>query len=352
MQTIAVNDAKYTPSPGWFRSGSTYLQSNTPGAYLDLQFVSTACWLLVDPSPVSAVTSTAADFPIITYSIDHGAESRYQILSTDTQIQLASGLAAGEHVLRVKFAAISYTLDRWNTPSMVLRVTGFGIDDLGTWLQAPYPTRVVYGACDSNGAGQEALAAGVGTANQDAGQTFWYVLQAGLACRLGHQSFEFQGYTANGSGNVPTAPAIIDKYFSATSRWVSGRYSPAPDAVILVHGINDGANDVTATLQTLIRTIRAAVKPETRIFACVPWRGDHATEIANAVTNAGDALAYSINTGTTSYANNNPHMTAAGHTAYGNDLLALIRPLMPPAKMAPMVSGQPMNAAFAGVGRA
>lgn len=342
-RSIAPNDSRVVYSPvNWDFNGSVYAQSNNPDAYLDLAFTGTSFVLGVDVSMVTAAGATTLQYPAIKWVVDGGAPTRYQLLSTDTQVMLASSLSTGTHTLRIYFAGIEITLDRWNTPSMALRITGFLVDTTADLATITTPTDIIVGWADSVGEGEEALGSGVSVANQDASVTFWFVLAAGLNAKVGAMSFSLSGYTVGGSGNVPSWPNSYSLKYAGVSRMISSHFISRAKALIIVLGLND-SGDITTNVTTAIGLLRAASGSDTAIFICVPWRGDHAAQIAAGVAAAGDSRAYAINTGTTSYSNHDPHLTTAGHAAYGADLLRLMQPLVSQTfgMVSPQLTAQP-----------
>lgn len=323
--TVAINDSNWFFSPGnWYKSGSTYAQSNNPGAYFKVKFSGTSVKLNVDVSPLTAASVSALNYPAIKYSIDGGAFTRYQLTSSDTQLSLGSGLSSGQHTLVVYFVGIQWdSNDRWLTPTMVLRVTGLVLQG-GQSLSAPTlePFRmIVYG--DSNLEGQEALHANTTVANQDAQASFGLTLGFALHCEVGIVGFSGQGFEGGNQGNLVSLVDAWDFYADGKSRLSAGAFVDTFDYIVCNHGINGGGS--AATVSGLIAAWRAAAA-SARILMAVPWTAADAANIATGVTNAADANTKLLNTGRTNYATqpSGGHLSTAGHADYAADLLALL----------------------------
>lgn len=333
--TIAVTDAGVFFSPyNWYSDGagvlqsnnvhasSTYAKSNTPGAYLKTSFSGTSCKVNVDVTPLTGGSVAAGDYPAIGYRVDGAAQTRYQLLSSDTQITVATGLASGSHTLQIDFLGVMWnTKDRWTTPVMVLKVTGLELDTAASVTAPRLPGRmVVFG--NSNTEGHEAVAAGVSVAHQDASVSYARLLATLLHCEVGIVGFAGQGIdTAVGTANVPALTAAWNLYAAGQSRLVAGRLSPDPDYLVCNHGIND-SGDITTSATSLISAWRTAA-PTAPILITVPWTGVKVSQFTAAVAAAADANTYLLNTGVTSYGSNGTHLSTAGHSTYATDLFAL-----------------------------
>lgn len=311
------------------RASSTYAQSNTPGAYFRAVFSGTSCTLTVVTTMLSGVS--AGNCPALQWSIDGGATTRSQLSSGTTTVTLATGLANTSHTLTCYYVGVAQNAnDRWTTPTMVVRVTGLTTD---TSFSAPTlkPRRLLLFG-DSNTEGQEALAAGGTVAGQDASLTYAQVLASALSAEIGVIGYSSQGLARPGVQNVPACKDAWSYYSSGRSRLVSSLFSPAPDMILCNHGINDANNgyDVTTPVQTVIAAWRAASSSTTPIVFVVPWTGQAASQLSAGVTAAGDAHAYYVSTGVTTYSSQNIyHLTTAGHAAYAADIRPLIAGYLP-----------------------
>ena len=331
--TVPVTDIGVFFSPyNWRLSGSTYAQTNNPGAYAYLNFTGTSVKLLVDLTPNSSGGESAGNYPAILYRVDTGAWSRYQFASTDTAVSLATGLAAGSHTLEAILVAAWYLDNRWSAPpTSVLRVTGFQIDAGATTSAPAVASGRVLVYWDSQGEGQEALGVGVTIADQDASWSASHLIGRALG-EVGVVAFSSQGYLATGSGNVPALSGAWNHYDSANSRLVSSLLSPAPDWIFSFHGQNDaGQTDaaVTAAVQSQITAWRAAA-PSAKIAICAGPNLAKASAIQTAVTNAADAKCKIITTGTNYLGaqsgagtfNNDVHLSHRGHANYAAAIIA------------------------------
>lgn len=319
--TVSVTDTNLFFSPyNWYKSGSTYAQTNNPGAYFKTKFTGTSVKLNVDVSPLSGAGTSAGNYPAIQYSIDGGAFTRRQLLSSDTQITLASSLSAGTHTLEVHVVAAWWQADRWNTPVSVVRVTGLELDQSASTV-APdlFSGRmIIYG--DSNSEGYESLAVGVSVANQDANQAFPVIMGRAFSCEYGVVGFAGQGYTAGGGGNVPNLQNAWDDYYSGQSRLSGGLFSPAPDYIVSAHGQNDGSP--RTAVAALIPAWRAAA-PNAKILICIPANQNCLSTITQGVADADDENTHIINFGENllrgSYVHSN-HLNVRGHALFAATL--------------------------------
>lgn len=324
---IPINDVDVFFSPyNWYKSGSTYAQTTNPGAYIKIAFTGTSIEPIVDVSPLTAASTTAADYPRFLYSVDGGAWTSRLLTSSDSTLTLAgcTGLADTSHTFELVFVACGWTSeDRWTVPSMALRITGFQLD-IGKDVTPPttYSGRmIVYG--DSHGEGHEALAATVNVTNQDASQAFPYILGRGCECEVGVVAFAGQGYaTVVGSGhNLVDLEASYGSYYAGQSRLSAGLFSPAPDYIIINEGTNDsGTADgtVTTSVTNTINALRAAA-PSAPIFICIPPALIKETAIRSGVTGAGDGNTFVIDHNTSFDSGryyNGSHMSVRAHALY------------------------------------
>jgi hypothetical protein len=338
--TVSVTDANLFFSPyNWQLSGSTYAQSNNPGAYLKTKFTGTSVKLNVDVSPETGDSVSSGNYPAVEYSVDGGAFARYQLTSADTQIALATGLSAGTHTLEVHFVGVMWnTNDRWTTPVMVLRLTGLEIDHGASTAAPSLKSRRILILGDSEGEGHEVLASTVSVAHQNARLAYPALL--GVAGKFnaeyGTVAFAGQGYTATGGGNVPVVGTAWDHYWSGASRLSGGLLSPVPYAVVSCHGRNDsGAVDgtVTTDIASIITAIRVAAGASALIFVCQSTDRVKPTAMQQGVTDSADAKAYWVDTGTDYLASfaSGSHLSQLGQLEYVNGLWDVISADLPMA---------------------
>jgi lysophospholipase L1-like esterase len=334
--TVPVTDPNLYFSPfNWYsdgggamaatniHAGSSFAQSNNPGAYLRTGFSGTSVSLTVDVSPLAGFA--AADYPTLVTSVDGAAFATRQLLSTDSIIVLASGLFAGTHTLEVCFAGISPTLgDRWTAPANVVKVANLVLDN-GAALSAPaLRSQVMLGFGDS-------ITEGVGDAppNQDATQSYLYMLMRVFNAELGMVAFSGQGYEL-ASGSVPNFNTAWNSYSSGKGRLIGGLLAPAPTHIIVNHGTNGvtTAGDVS-TMTTALR----ASAPAAMIFHIVPYGQDAAPAINAGVNNyksanSTDGNVYAVDLGVNlRYAPTGIHPLTRGHAIYGAMLAQKIQGL-------------------------
>lgn len=341
--SIAVNaDAIYYSPYNWYsdgagalktnnsRSDATYLISNTPGAYIKTRFTGTTFAMEVDVAALTGVT--ANQYPAIEYSVNGGSWTRIQLASSSTTLQLATGLSDATHTIEIVMVGAYWTgVDRWTTPVMAIKVTGYVVDIGKTCLAPSVKANSLLVFSDSHGEGYEAGGAGTTVANQNARLAWPRLLANLLDAEYGAVCFAGQGYTG-GAGNVPSMATSWDDYSNARSRLFSSLLSPAPTYIISGHGDNDTVDaSVTTVVEALIDAWRVAA-PDAVIFLLVPPNLTVATGIANGVTAAADADTHLINTGI-NYSGiagdwNGGHLSELGHVAYVTDAFEIIGPLI------------------------
>lgn len=127
--TIAVDNAAWLRSPAnWFRSGSTYVLTTKLGAYLRIKFTGTSVKLNVDVSALSG--EAAGNYPVVGWTIDDGELDTAQLTNGQSQLTLATGLAAGTHEIEiVYYAANFHTIWSAGSIGLGLKITGLEIDD-------------------------------------------------------------------------------------------------------------------------------------------------------------------------------------------------------------------------------
>lgn len=225
--TIPVNDSNVFYSPGnWYVNGSTYAQSNNPGAYIKTGFTGTSCALAVDVSTLVAGSVSAGSYPTFEWSIDDGPVTAVQLTSSSSTLTLATGLASGNHTLRIDYISGDFNVDRWVNPTMVLRITGIVVDN-GASSVAPtlLPNRlVVFG--DSITEAAYTLSA-TSPGGQDATQSFVCALALGLDAEYGIIGFSGQATGSGGAGGIPSLLTTWPSFDSLHSRLSGGHFSSA-----------------------------------------------------------------------------------------------------------------------------
>jgi len=266
-----------------------------------------------------------------------------------TRLALSTNLSSGPHTLTIYFRGVNLSStssagDRWTTPASCVTITGIELDGKGSASAAPNARSkrlLVYG--DSITEGADAVGSSNANADQDASQTFAQFLGLALNAEVGVVGFAGQGYTVGGYGNVPIlyntgtpSNSAYDKFYSGTSRLISGLYAPAPDYVAILMGKNDGAASdasVTSSVSALIAAIRAAA-PLTQIFVMITFDGTKRSAVSAGVSNANDPDTHLIDLGTvieptltTGGVNTNDatHPNVRGHAVFASMLESAIQ---------------------------
>lgn len=331
--TIPVNDANVFYSPGnWYVNGSTYAQSNNPGAYIKTGFTGTSCALAVDVSTLVAGSVSAGSYPTFGWSIDDGPVTTVQLTSSSSTLTLATGLASGNHTLRIDYISGDFNIDRWTNPTMVLRITGIVVDNSASSV-APtlLPNRlVVFGDSITEGAYTYGATSPGG---QDATQSFVCALALGLDAEYGIIGFSGQATGSGGAGGIPSLLTTWPSFDSLHSRLSGGHFLTSFNYVAIAEGTNGTS---TSDMNTLLSDMRAAA-PSATLLACVPFGGfnrsaisaatmpdsnshviDCGTDIETGLTNTNNSLA-------TREAAAGPHPRPFMHGQLGSRLAATVK---------------------------
>ncbi len=326
---FAVNNSFLFLSPyNWRLSGSTYAETNNPGAYLKTKFSGASCTLLLDTTNQSSLSS--GNYPAVAWQVNGGAWQRSQLTSGQTTLSLATGLGSGPHTLELVVVGAWWQSDRWNTPVSAVRITGLRLASGGA-LSAPtlHTDRLLVFA-DSNGEGYEALSSGVSVANQDANQAFPIILGRMLACEVGVVAFAGQGYNNTGGGNVTDLEDAWDFYMSGQSRVTAGLLSPPPTYIVSTHGQNDSSGTQAAAASCITQWLTAA--PNAKIMLVSPMNLTQASAISAAVTAAANSKVKYTSPGDMSACSNyvnGSHLSLRGHHVYASLIAGAIKTEFP-----------------------
>jgi lysophospholipase L1-like esterase len=294
MNTISLTDANLLWSPyNWYsngagplqpnhiKAGSTWAQSNNPGAYLKgaIRFADEGTLALgVDVSPWVEGEVLPANYPILAWTIDAGPWQTRQLMPTDSSIELATDLPAGEHTFHIYFDSTHNDTNRWLQPvTNVVRITGLTVNE-GSALIAPIGSvqprpqnMLLY--WDSIGEGNNALSDGYPDPKAASHlATFVPPLAEALGYEVGTVAFGASGYTSLAAGNIPHTSLSFDKYDSETSRLVDGLLSPIPDILLDGLGTNDGDALTPAAVQAQLEAYRR-VAPGALLVRIAPFWG-------------------------------------------------------------------------------
>lgn len=315
--TIAVSDANIFWSPyGWRANGTTWMQTANTGTYVKFGFSGTSLSVNVDVSTLTGISQPSNEYPKIRYSVDNGAWTTYQLKSTDTSVSVASALVVGNHTFEMHVVN-TFTApgsDRWATPLLIVRITGFNVDNGSATVACAgniviRPKRAIFFG-DSIGEGVYALSFIDYATSDDATTSFVELVSWALNAEFGNICFGGQGYTitsAYGGAHMlydassPTASAWRN-YDANTSRLSSGLLTPAPDYIVCNHGTNDfvnGASDaqVEAAIVGFMQAVRVA-SPLAKIIIVVPFGGFKRTAVTTGFNTANVSNSVLIDLGT------------------------------------------------------
>jgi hypothetical protein len=326
--TIAVNNAAWAAgrSPyNWYTSGSTYTQSINPGAYFKIKFSGTSVSLGVDVSAMSGVA--AKKYPRITYQIDGGSWQTYQLLSTDTQVSLGSGLADITHDLEVIFLSSDAYTTKWDG-TMSLKITGLILDTGKTLSASTMLSKHMLVFGDSITEGSWVLGVHDDLTNysdyEQSNSSYATGVASDLNAEYGNSAF---GGLAWESGFTGT-PAFISSWnyiLGTNSRLTGGLLSPAPDYILVNMGTNGGVSSGTV-VSNWLTAARAAAGLACKIFILIPFNQTGSANITTGfnsyISGSTDTNTFLINLGSsgTTYADSIPtysydglHPNVAGH---------------------------------------
>ena len=275
-----VDNANIFWSPeNWYFNGSTYALTNNTGAYLKVNFTGTGLAVGIDISVWQALAQAANRWPILTWKIDGGDFQHYQTITDQTSQTLATGLANTAHTAQLWFRAVTPGIqDRWNTPSVQIRITSLTVTG-GTLTTPTVATKrwLFFGDSLTEGTNcnGDTYLAGI----NDGSNTFAQQVSQALDAEVGTIGFVSQGYMT-----LPNAGHNIT-YFHQTGgshTWHQQFLNQARDfsnidAVFFCHGTNDVINAVDSeTLEThiedLLTDFRAA-NASTTMYLVVPFCG-------------------------------------------------------------------------------
>lgn len=136
---VGISNANLKWSPyNWVSSGTTWKQSPTVGAYLDVAFTGTTLGLNVDSSFVTS-TATPANLRITAY-IDGNTIPIVRTMAdvTSGQLMFSSSLAPGNHYAHIVVSSNTNNSSRWaatsGTPRSTLRITSVQLGATDTTL--------------------------------------------------------------------------------------------------------------------------------------------------------------------------------------------------------------------------
>ncbi len=348
--TIAINNPAIVSglSPyNWYQVGSTSITAVNPGAYVKFNFTGTSLTVALDLSNLVDQGVASVLWPVIAYTVD-GVRTVRQIISTDTTVTLATGLADATHSLRLDLIGVDEggTIDRWTLPRMALVLTSFAVDSgktvtRGALLNGGY--MLAYG--DSITEGAVALGAYLDPPSyaqiEDATKGYQAVIAQYLNMEYGNVAFAGQSWSG-GVQNVPGLPSSYNLYSAGRTRL----FVPVPNIVTINMATN--GTPVAATVTTFLGTLRAAVGAACRIVFIIPFGQQNAATLTTAyddyvAANPGDAKIQKIDLGSGGSSIVSAHSYDALHPdAAGQQLLGqAVAPLV----VSPLSAGNPTFAA-------
>jgi lysophospholipase L1-like esterase len=326
---VPVNDPHLFLTPeNWVGPSaySTAIETNSPGAYLKIGFTGTSFAVVVDtsslqaPPPQPMATPSPSkkkkkkkvpgydedeapveayyphqyempasfeseipaserehqpmrELPKIGFQID-GGDILWQIVPAvgkSISMQLAAGLPAGDHQIRVSLEGLGYD-NRWVNPTDQLKITGFKIDaDAATIAPALLPRRmVVYG--DSITEGANVYLNNNTVLTKEWSETWDSRLAFQVDAEVSVIAYQGQGFAAQAPGKVPN---LLESYEYV--RQDVPRVFSNPDSVFILEGTNDGMMRADWVVDLLTRFRK--VYPKAEIFIGVPFNTNGLYEV-------------------------------------------------------------------------
>lgn len=304
---VPFNNPNWFFSPyNWTPLGTTEIVANEPGAYCLLTFANSSQAVLnLDTAGIPpAIGSSTSTTMVVQWSIDNIPSPPHTLLTTDTQLTLATSLTPSAHTLRFWFVASNnYSSnadykDRWTqtvpvtggylVPPQSLRLTGVTLDS-GATVSPPAlrPKRALFFG-DSITEGLHVYS--TNPAISDSEQTYAITCARQLNAEYGIVGNAGQGWvkTLSGSG-VPAFGQAFSQFYAGTPRFPLPPGTQAPDYVFLNMGTNDDLtphisdNTVTADALAWLQQIRTYL-PTSEILLVVPFRSSYAAALKSAYT--------------------------------------------------------------------
>jgi hypothetical protein len=279
-------------------AGSMSAETVWPGSYMRFRFNGTAITLNVSTTGLSA-------YPWVFYQVDAQNPVVTKLTAGQTSISV-TGLSAGDHELNLIYQAKDSTSqpNTWGDAQKLVISSFVVIGGTGilSSLAARPKKAIIYG--DSITAGLSVTApSGVVTSSGTNAATASYANHIGIALNA-----EFDQAGCGGDGwndpGVGGFPRFIDAW-NLIKPGVS-RSLANHDYIVVLHGYNDGATDMSSSIVTNWITAARATT-QARIFLCIPFsgrqRGAITTGAANYITaNPSESKLHVVDLGSTFYA--------------------------------------------------
>lgn len=319
---IAVTDSNILSglSPLNWICRSNVLGATVCGASLDVQFTGTSnVTVRVDTTRLGALSKTTG-YPVLAWTINNGPLQIHQLLSNETTLALAAGVA--NPVLSLYVNGMEPAAPRWtgDLPSNSVALTAFTVDGGGATAPVALSGKVWLNIGDSIMSGDSA-----GSAEGSGYPSTWAPVGAGrasygyrLARYYGCQDarIAYGGYNWMGGGFAPALTNLIDWTSEQYSRLTEGLLKPAP-AVALINLGENGAPAASNVVTALLK-VRSRLGPDPKLIVMVPVSGKGRTNLVAAfntyIASNSDSRAYFVDPGSNTFMlADSQHPTALGH---------------------------------------
>lgn len=271
---FAPNDPNIMFSPYNWLVGSTVAETINPGAYFRTQITGSATAITLNFD----TTGLTAPLPQLKYRVDQGG---WQVATIAATVPLAmpTGNTWGVHNIEVVVKSTASGANRWSPRQASVKLTG--ITTNGTATRSPISRNgrlLIYGDSITEGTRTLNSNATNDTDRDDSTMGWAYRLGDEVGAEVGVIGFGATGLSKGGNGGVPSLPTSYNLLWSGQSR----SFSPAPTAIVINIGTNDGATDTVAAMIGLLNNLLTAC-PTTPILVLRPFNGTQASNLVAAI---------------------------------------------------------------------
>jgi hypothetical protein len=265
---IAPNDTNIVYSPYTWAVSSTQAKTINSGAYFRtvIQGNPTAVTLNFD------LTGVSTPVPQITVLVD-GISLFSAPVATTVGVTLPSGPTWQKRMLEVVVKSTTETATRWSPQNTAVKFTGITTtpNTCTTVAVQTLPLRgLIYGDSITEGVRTINATATNDTDRNDATVTWSYALGDLLGAEVGVVGF--------GGSDWTFLASTYNFLWSGQAR----SFTPAPDFIVCNHGYNDGANNITANVTTVLNGLIAATPSTTKILLLRPFGLDKLAQLTAA----------------------------------------------------------------------
>lgn len=258
----------------WYVTATSAKTINS-GAYFKTVFSGSTCTLNFD------MTGLVAPLPEILYRIDKYGAWFTAVLAATVVLTIPTDTSdyasKPGHYLEVIVKSTTETQSRWTPQTTAVVLTGITLATGGV-LSLPTANQLnllYYGDSITEGVRTVNGTATNDTDRNDASQGWAYRSAELLGAEAGVVGFGATGLITAGSGGVPAITTSYNLLYSGVSRV----FTPAPDAIVINEGTNDGVGATTTAVTALLNGLLAATPATTKIIILRPFNGNQAANL-------------------------------------------------------------------------